>query len=479
MQGVKGDTGATGASGAAGADGADGADGAERCQRRQGAADRRRRRCRRRDGAKGDTGAGATGAQGAQGEAGSAGPQGNVGPAGPEGDVGPAGPEGDVGPAGPAGDDGSAGPQGEVGPAGPQGVPGAPGLTWRGTWSAATAYAVNDAVTYQGSSYRRLVAGTTGGDPASDAVNWASFAIKGDTGDVGSAGPTGNTGATGARRPSRWQGAWVSGTTYAINDAVTDNGSSYRRKVAGAGTTAPGSDGTNWETHRRRRAPTARTARRHQRHRRRGRRAGLTCRALAAATAYAVNDAVTYNGSARRVVAVLRRLLPRTRPTGRPSRRAVRAARDDLPAAATSPRPPPSSASSSTTARHARHRHRRRGNVIYLDPADYPTGTTAAGARRRSNERHGSGTARSPSASTRSPLAGGGNGTIGATRVGTVVHGLDRRRRDAGSADARPGRCRPSSLSRPRATTRSASRTPPPPRTTPRSSISAGSPQRP
>src|SRR4029077_12919280 len=43
---------------------------------------------------------------------------------------------------------------------GHQGIPGPagePGVTWTGAWSSSSAYAVNDAVTYNGSSYRALI----------------------------------------------------------------------------------------------------------------------------------------------------------------------------------------------------------------------------------------------------------------------------------------------------------------------------------
>lgn len=40
--------------------------------------------------------------------------------------------------------------------------------------------------------------------------------------------------------------AWVSGTSYAINDKRVDNNRLYSRKIAGAGTTAPGLDPINW-----------------------------------------------------------------------------------------------------------------------------------------------------------------------------------------------------------------------------------------
>lgn len=165
---------------------------------------------------------------------------------------------------------------------GATGSTGAAGLTHRGAWASATAYVVNDAVTYGGGTYRRKVAGTTATAPSSDTTNWELLAAKGDTGNTGPANTltigTVTTGAAGSAAAATvtgtapnqtlnltipqgiqgiqgvigpaglvWKGAWVSGTTYAINDAVTNSGSSYRRKVAGAGTTAPGSDATNWE----------------------------------------------------------------------------------------------------------------------------------------------------------------------------------------------------------------------------------------
>lgn len=209
--------------------------------------------------AKGDTGStgptGATGATGPTGPTGPtgltgpAGPQGDVGPQGPEGpqgDIGPQGPQGDIGPQGPQGDQGDVGPQGPQGDVGPQGATGPAGLTWQGTWSAATAYVVNNAVTHLGSSYRRKVAGTTATAPAADTTNWELLASKGDTGSTGATGSTGSTGPTGPAGLT-WQGTWSAATAYVINDAVTHLGSSYRRKIAGTTATAPASDGTNWE----------------------------------------------------------------------------------------------------------------------------------------------------------------------------------------------------------------------------------------
>lgn len=60
--------------------------------------------------------------------------------------IGPAGPEGPVGKEGPAGPEG---PAGKEGPAGPAGA----GIAWKGAWDSKTEYAVDDAVSHNGSSY--------------------------------------------------------------------------------------------------------------------------------------------------------------------------------------------------------------------------------------------------------------------------------------------------------------------------------------
>ena len=172
---------------------------------------------------------------------------------GPQGVQGPTGATGSQGPQGSTGATGPTGPTGATGAQGPQGVPGAvgpAGLTWKGVWSAATAYAVNDSVSYVGtnatvSSYFALQAGTNHAPPegGSDAW-WAMLAqegaqgpqgiqgttgatgsqgpqgVKGDVGATGSTGPQGPTGATGSQGPTGATGAagtpgekWFSGTT--------------------------------------------------------------------------------------------------------------------------------------------------------------------------------------------------------------------------------------------------------------------------
>jgi len=92
---------------------------------------------------------------------------------------------------------GAQGPQGDPGPAGPAG----PGLTFKGSFNAAIAYAINDAVNFNGSSYVALAA-TKIGDRAPDAnPAWSLMAQQGTTGPAGSAGPAGPQGATGPAGP--------------------------------------------------------------------------------------------------------------------------------------------------------------------------------------------------------------------------------------------------------------------------------------
>src|SRR5206468_9256074 len=51
------------------------------------------------------------------------------------------------------------GATGATGATGPQGPTGPVGMTWQGTWSGSTPYAVNDAVAYNGTSYLSIQAG--------------------------------------------------------------------------------------------------------------------------------------------------------------------------------------------------------------------------------------------------------------------------------------------------------------------------------
>jgi hypothetical protein len=103
--------------------------------------------------------------------AGLEGPAGPQGPEGPVGVAGPVGPIGPMGPAGPAGPIGPAGPVGLTGPAGADGLDGADGP-------------------------------------------------QGPQGDPGPEGPAGQKGAN-------WRGIWQTGVSYAVDDVVAYNGSSF------------------------------------------------------------------------------------------------------------------------------------------------------------------------------------------------------------------------------------------------------------
>ena len=197
--GPMGPTGATGAPGSQGACGATGARGTE--------------------GATGPRGAlGTTGPTGLTGATGPIGPTGPVGPTGPPGQTGNIGPTGPVGPtgstglAGAAGATGAAGPTGAPGPngpigptgaagdTGPTGATGPAGLTFRNGWVSGASYAVDDAVTYLGSTYICIQATNGSTSPDLDPIDWAPLAeagAAGATGATGTTGPTGPTGATG------------------------------------------------------------------------------------------------------------------------------------------------------------------------------------------------------------------------------------------------------------------------------------------
>ncbi len=185
--------------------------------------------------------AGPTGATGATGAAGPQGPPGSVGPPGERGNQGD---QGIAGQAGAQGIPGATGAQGLSGPMGPQGPAGPVGLSFQGVYSSVTNYALGDGVRYNGADYVSLQASNHGNTPDQSPTWWALFAQDGATGATGPAGATGLTGATGpagiqgiqgiqgVQGPiglpgMTYQGAWTNGTGYAVNDAVTYNGSTY------------------------------------------------------------------------------------------------------------------------------------------------------------------------------------------------------------------------------------------------------------
>ena len=137
-------------------------------------------------GDKGDTGVGLTGATGPKGDTGSAGPTGPKGDKGDKGDTGATGLTGPTGATGAIGLTGPMGSQGVAGPTGPQGVKGdtgdtgADGLFWESAYNALTAYTVDDAVSYNGSSYICKLAST--GNLPTNTTYWDILASKGDAG---------------------------------------------------------------------------------------------------------------------------------------------------------------------------------------------------------------------------------------------------------------------------------------------------------
>jgi hypothetical protein len=127
------------------------------------------------------------GPQGSTGPAGASGPQGPSGSQGPAGPTGPAGAQGVQGPQGSQGVPGvpgPPGPQGPQGPSGPSGPTGPKGVNWRGQWTATTAYAPNDAVYYQGSSWMATVSVAAGVAPGAG-NDWVILAAAGPLGFPG------------------------------------------------------------------------------------------------------------------------------------------------------------------------------------------------------------------------------------------------------------------------------------------------------
>jgi hypothetical protein len=82
---------------------------------------------------------------------------------------------------------GTAGATGATGSPGPAGAPGAVGVTYRGTWVAATAYHANDVVVFNGATYLGAMT-SLGSEPDVSPAQWAVLA---QNGVVGATGPSG------------------------------------------------------------------------------------------------------------------------------------------------------------------------------------------------------------------------------------------------------------------------------------------------
>lgn len=75
------------------------------------------------------------------------------------------------------------------------------GFVWRGDWSPGTTYAVNDAVSLDGTSYLSSVDDNLGNDPETSPDQWTILALGGADGETGASGPPGAAGPAGASGP--------------------------------------------------------------------------------------------------------------------------------------------------------------------------------------------------------------------------------------------------------------------------------------
>jgi hypothetical protein len=246
---------------------------------------------------------GIQGPQGATGAMGTPGLQGIAGATGAPGIQGATGAQGATGSQGIPGVTGATGATGNTGPTGATGTTGPP-VTFLGAWTT-TNYSVGDAVYYNGSSYIAInsvtasdvpgassnwsllasqgstgatgftgpqgtqgvqgiqgIQGATGATGATGPIGTTGFTgATGDTGATGATGPTGRTGPTGYTGPTgtpgppvNFIGAWTSGNSYVVGNAVAYNGSSYIAILANSSSTTPAADvaagtgiiGTNW-----------------------------------------------------------------------------------------------------------------------------------------------------------------------------------------------------------------------------------------
>lgn len=102
------------------------------------------------------------------------------------------------------------GDKGDKGDKGDQGIQGEKGFNWKGAWSGATQYGIDDAVSYNGSTYI-CVSGNSNHAPDTSPLYWNIIAAQGEAG------------ANGIGYVPR--GAWSNAATYAANDSVTYGGS--------------------------------------------------------------------------------------------------------------------------------------------------------------------------------------------------------------------------------------------------------------
>jgi hypothetical protein len=149
--------------------------------------------------------AGPAGAQGPQGPQGLPGIQGIPGTAGLAGPQGPAGGPGIQGPIGPIGPMGPIGPQGPAGTNGTNGT----GFNFRKAFDNSASYAVDDVVSYSGSTYVVTAPNSGPNNPTPDTNSpaWSLMAQQGAAGAAGAQGSAGPAGPAGPQGPAGLTGA--------------------------------------------------------------------------------------------------------------------------------------------------------------------------------------------------------------------------------------------------------------------------------
>lgn len=122
-------------------------------------------------------------------------------------------------------------------------------MLFRGGYSSSVNYAVNDAVTYQGSSYISVAAVNHGNTPGTNSAYWNVLAAQGAAGVQGAVGATGATGPQGVPGPQgvqgpagatgavgmNYRGAWGLGVNYQVNDGVSFDGTTYLALASNVG----------------------------------------------------------------------------------------------------------------------------------------------------------------------------------------------------------------------------------------------------
>ncbi|GAA3749622.1 DNRLRE domain-containing protein [Terriglobus aquaticus] len=116
-------------------------------------------------------------------------------------------------------------------------VPGTPSLGYKGVYAAATNYGLNDVVTWQSAAWVSISSSNAGNTPDQSPASWAVL--------VPAAGSGGGT-TTVVTKNLAYQGNYVSGTNYAINDVVTWQSAAWISLVDGNHGNTPDASAAAW-----------------------------------------------------------------------------------------------------------------------------------------------------------------------------------------------------------------------------------------